>query len=214
MPKRPGIVPIVEGPGDRYAVPGLLRRILGQLDRYDIAVSQAKVAHGKSNLLRERKFEQFLDYALVDDCTAILVLLDADADCPREEVVCLAQRAVASKLAVPIAIVYAKCEYETWFICSLSPEHGTAIRGRLELPAHITAPEEPEKIRSAKDWLTARMPRHRAYKEVIDQEPLTHHIELDLVREKSRSFRRLCHALEELVQAVDNQGTIVTPQFE
>lgn len=87
MARLPGIVPIVEGPGDKDAVPGLMRRILGQLDRYDIVVSQAKVTSGKRNL--PRKFEKFLTYAMEDDCTAILVLLNADDECPRQQAVCL-----------------------------------------------------------------------------------------------------------------------------
>lgn len=213
MPKSetPVIVPIVEGAGDKNAAPGLVRRILVQLGRYDIGVGQAKVTNGKPSLLK--KFEQFLKYAIVDGCKAILVLVDADADCPLEEVPCLTTRAEALNLPVPVAIVYAKCEYETWFVCSLSANKESAIRKRLELPKGLAMPAEPEKVRDAKDWLTRHMPAHKTYKETADQEPLTHHIDLELVREKSRSFRRLFHAVEELALAVDCKRTAVTPRI-
>lgn len=204
---------IVEGDGDRKAVPGLVRRILWQCGRYDLQVAARAIAtKGKPSL--RKKFKHHLQYALANKCTAILVLLDADGECPRTEVGDLVSNANALNLDVPVAIVYAKCEYETWFICSLFPGKGDGIRKRLELPAHVIAPENAEKIRNAKGWLTDRMPRHRAYKETVDQEPLTHHIELDLVQSRSRSFRRLYHAIEELVRAVDLGEATVTPQLD
>ena len=212
MSRSPSIATIVEGKGEQHAVPGLVRRILAQYERYDLQVPPSKVTNTKSNLLN--KFEKFLRYALIDGCAAILVLLDADDECPRTEVVDLVRKVTALNLDVPVAIVYAKCEYETWFICSLSSDQGDKIRERLELPAHVTAPENAEKIRNAKGWLTERMPRHRSYKEISDQAPLTHHIELDLVRSRSRSFRRLCHAIEELLQAVDLGEATVTPLLD
>ena len=39
-----------------------------------------------------------------------------------------------------------------------------------------------------------------SYKETVDQEPFTHRLELDLVQTRSRSFRRLWHAVAELEQ--------------
>ncbi|MXZ23972.1 MAG: hypothetical protein F4Y80_03725 [Caldilineaceae bacterium SB0665_bin_21] len=67
-------------------------------------------------------------------------------------------------------------------------------------------------IRDAKKWLKRHMRRHRSYKETVDQKPLTHRLELDLVQLKSRSFRRLWHAVEELVQAVEQGAATVTPR--
>ena len=133
MNRRPNIATIVEGDGDVKAVPGLLRRILGErLLRYDIQATKSKPAHGKPNLLK--KFEQFLQYAVIDNCDAILVILDADEECPVSEARTLANRATALNLTVPVAIVYAKNEYETWFIASLSECTGKAIRARLGIP--------------------------------------------------------------------------------
>ena len=209
MSRDSGIVSIVEGKGDQHAVPGLVRKILWQCSRFDVPVGRAIATQGKPVLLK--KFENFLQYALDNGCAAILVLLDADDECPRTEVDGLVKRVTALSLNVPVAIVYAKCEYETWFICSLSPDHGEKIRERLGVPTHVVAPECPETIRDAKKWLNVRMRRHRAYRETVDQEPLTHHIELDLARSRSRSFRRLWHAIEELVQAVDQGTARVTP---
>ena len=147
MNRLPNIVAIVEGDGDVAAVPGLLRRILGErLFRYDIQAAKPKQAHGKPNLLK--KFEQLLQYAIIDNCDAILVVLDADEECPVNEARTLVTRAAALSLTVPVAIVYAKSEYETWFIASLSEGTGAAIRARLGIPDTEHAPDNLEKYKS------------------------------------------------------------------
>ncbi len=211
MNRLPNIAAIVEGDGDVDAVPGLLRRILWErLFRYDIRAANPKQANGKPNLLK--KFERFLRYAIIDNCDAILVILDADRECPVDEARTLAARAAALSLAVPVAIVYANSEYETWFIASLSEGTGAAIRARLGIPDTVHAPDNFESMRGAKAWLNERMPDSRAYKETEDQGPLTYHIDLDLAYLRSRSFRRLCHAVDELVAAIDQgQHGGVTP---
>ena len=106
------IVPIVEGPGDRDASPVLLRRILFErLARYDITVARPKKANGKQDLLR--RLENFLRYSVMTpSCQGIIVLLDSDDECPRDEAMELAGRARAFNLTVPVAIVEAKRGYE------------------------------------------------------------------------------------------------------
>ena len=207
-----GIIAIVEGPGDKNAVPSLVRKILGErLCRYDIGTGKSQVAKGKDNLVG--KFENFVEYAMDENPAAILVLVDADEDCPFELASGLARRAAAMNAHVPIAIVCAKSEYETWFICSLSDSDGDGIRRNLGLQSSVVCPENAESIRDAKGWLTDRMPRNRRYSPRTDQDDLTHHIAIDLVREKSRSFRRLCDAVGELADAVDAGASAVTPGF-
>ncbi len=208
------IAAIVEGPGEENAVPSLVRRILWErLRRYDIEIPRAKVkvAKGKENLTG--KFEEFIEYAMEDGCDAILVLLDADEECPVELASKLAARASALNASVPIAIVCAKSEYETWFICSLSDIEGDGIRQSLGLPPSVVCPENAESIRGAKEWLRVRMQRERGYKSTFDQDNLTHHIAIDAVHAKSRSFQRLCHAVREFADAVDAGASAVTPCF-
>jgi hypothetical protein len=94
--------------------------------------------NSKSNLLKG--FEQFLEYAIGEDPDAILVLVDADDECPVEEARSLVDRARALDLGVPVAVVYAKCEYETWFISSLSEGTGEGIRTRLSIASLVNAP--------------------------------------------------------------------------
>ena len=194
-------------------MPGLVRRILWErLYRYDISRLNAIPAKGKANLVS--KFEQLIGYALHENCAAILVLVDADEECPLEESARLVERAAALNLNVPVAIVYANSEYETWFICSLSEDESEGIRARLGIPASVSAPENAESIRGAKEWLINNMSRDLKYQETEDQENLTHHIDIDLTHGRSRSFRRLCHAVEELIQAIDSHIPVVTPSMQ
>ncbi len=210
MNENSSIVSIVEGDGELDALPELLRRILWErLCRFDIAARKPKVANGKPDLVK--RFERFLEYARLERCDAILVLVDADEECPFQKAPNLAARAAALNLDVPVAIVYAKSEYETWFICSLSEYTGAPIRERLGIPESVNAPQNVENIRAAKGWLEQHMPYDRGYKETEDQAPLTHHIALDITHNMSRSFRRLCHAVDELVYAIDHGSQIVTP---
>ena len=149
MTVRPrGIVPIVEGPGDKAAAPILLRRVLHErLRRYDVRVLQPKSANGKPRLVK--RLENFLGYArITPECAAVLVLIDADEECPRELGAELARRARAIGVGIPIAVVCAKPEYENWFLASDQTFCG-----------------DVEEYRGAKEWLSRKMPRGLAYKE-------------------------------------------------
>ena len=192
------------------AAPGLIRRVLGErLGRYDISLLSPIRANGGPDLVK--RFEVHLGHAIDENADAILVLVDTDDECPVEAVGSLVDRASALNLGVPVAVVYAKGEYETWFICSLSEGTGEGIRARLSIASSVNAPEDVEGVRGAKEWLEGRMPQSQRYRETRDQEHLTHHIDLDLTYRKSRSFRRLCHAVEELVGAIDGSEAVVTP---
>ena len=210
MQENPIIVAIVEGDGEERAVPQLIRKILGRRRlRYDITVPRPIVAKGEGTF--DKKVEQFLRYAIKAGCDGILVLMDADDNCPYEKARNISLRASTMGLNVPTVIVYAKSEYETWFISSLSGHTGDGIKNRLGLDQSVNAPDNVEDIRGAKEWLRSRMPAGRRYSETSDQEQLTPHIDFDLTHRRSRSFRRLCHAVEELVDAMDGNSIIVTP---
>ena len=122
------IVPIVEGPGDVSALPHLLVRILQQIHcRPDIMVAHGKTrvvnAQNRSNL--GKKLEKFLGHAQnKPDCSAILVLVDADDDCPVTEAQSLSQRCQAIGVGVPVQVVYAHREFESWFLASLETIKG------------------------------------------------------------------------------------------
>ena len=212
MKGNPVIVPIVEGDGEVEAVPLLLRRVLGERHgRYDIRIQKPINARGKTKLLR--KFGSFLEYARRDqECNAVLVLLDGDDDCPRDLATELAQTAAGLNMGVPVAVVCAHREYETWFIASLDSETGDTIRATLGLSETAFHEGDVESIASPKGWIQVRMPQRSGYKETQDQPALTPFIDIEHTQRRSRSFQRLCHAVEELLCAIDSGTPVVTPR--
>ena len=207
--KPPSIVPVVEGQGDRSAVPVLLRRVLQHFDRYDIQVKEPKTAKGKQNLLKD--YEKYVRYAAIEPgCVGILVLLDADDQCPVKEVYKLTERTQALNLQQSVTIVYANREYETWILASLDSCQGTEIKTRLKLGESALYERSVEDAH-AKSWLNRMMPRGESYKETKHQAALTKFIDIEHTRRRSRSFRRFCHAVEELVEGVELGERAVTP---
>ncbi len=204
------IAVIVEGPGEVAAAPELLRRIIYEVhDIYNISIS-AKNAKNKSNLIK--KLVNFLEYATIDGCDGILVMIDTDTnECPKDLASRLADIAAGRNLSIPIAIVCPNSEYETWFICALSDDAGQGIRDKLGIDASVVSPNNAECIRGAKEWLRDRS--REPYKPTSHQAALTHQIDLDLVHSRSRSFRRLCHAVDELIDAIAAGIAPVTPSI-
>ncbi len=206
------IVPIVEGSGEVDAVPLLLRRLLFEVKhRYEFAIAKPKNAQNRGALIAH--LERFLEYARQEvGCAGVLVLLDADEDCASQLAIGLASRASTLYLSFPVAIVCAKCEYEAWFLASLETIAGKPLKGRDGLNADAQYDHKKvENLRDVKGWLSANMPPGRAYKETQDQVAMTELLDFNLARERSRSFRRLEHALNEILKAVDEQLNTVTP---
>ncbi|MCO5167729.1 MAG: DUF4276 family protein [Planctomycetes bacterium] len=96
-----------------------------------------------------------------------------------------------------VEVVLATREFESWFLASAE-----ALAGSRGLPTDLAAPEQPEAIRGAKEWLTRHMARGRAYQEVVDQPALTARLDLDLARRRSDSFDVCVRRVARLIEAV------------
>ena len=196
------IVPVVEGDGDAAALPELLVRILRErYGRYDVSVAQGRTrvvkANGRPNL--EKKLDRFLKHAQnKPGCEAILILVDADVDCPVAFANQLSQRCDQVGTKSPVRIVCAHRSYESWFLASLC-----TIRGLHGIPDTAALSGDPEAVPNPKPWLSDQMPSGQAYKETTHQAPLSRAIDLNLAYRNSRSFRRLCHALKQLLATID-----------
>ena len=219
MPDAPGspsapparkIVPIVEGYGEVDAVPALLYRILHGADVYDFLIGTPRNAHGKDNLLKAEGVERFLRLALLDPgCAAVLIVLDADDDCPLTLARVLAARVRALRPERPVAVVVANRMYECWLVASRE----TVFPGGVLPP--LPTDLDPEAV-SAKahldDCLRDLHGSGRAYKETSDQADMTRRLDPVLASLRSRSFRRLESAIAQLRRAVEEgDNALVTP---
>ena len=193
---------MVEGDGDANALPGLLNRILLQrFKRYDIVVPEGKgkvvEANGRPKLIN--KLERFLRHAQnKPNCGAILVLVDADIDCPVTLAEQLSQKCEQIGTRCPVQVVCAHRSYESWFLASLD-----TIRGHHSIANTAFLNCKVEDISRPKQWLTDQMPSGQAYKETTHQPSLSRSIDLDLAFRNSRSFRRLCHAVEQILDEIE-----------
>src|SRR5690606_16695640 len=93
----------------------------------------------------------------------ILVLLDADDDCPAEMDPRLLARVKAVVPHRNVSVVLANREYEAWLIAAARSLHGH--RG---FQFDESDGPQPEAVRNAKGWLQAHM-LSRAYREITDQ---------------------------------------------
>jgi hypothetical protein len=185
------IAAIVEGHGEVESVPILLRRL-------NPAVTVTRpIRMPKHRMLnRPPELERNLSIAAASlgpgTRGGLLVLLDADDDCPAG----LARRfgpADRTPAGRDVAVVVATCEVESWFLAAAE-----SLRGLRRLPADLAPPASPEQIRNAKGWLQDWRVDGRAYSETIDQPALAARFDLDLARQRSRSFAKLCREIARL----------------
>ena len=194
------VVAIVEGDGEVEAVPVLIRR-LGEWLTPSTSIQLGKPirVHRDRFLRRDPEFRRMLLLAAAkaSESGGILILLDADDDCPVELAATIRQRASAVVPHRWVSVVCANREFEAWFLAAAESLDGK--RG-LSISAD-DAPREPDAIRGAKEWLSRRIADGR-YRERTDQAALAATMDLGAARRRSRSFRKLCDEWLRLCSAV------------
>lgn len=168
---------VVESHGETESVPILIRRIAGSLDASLDLHILPPLRTPKSRLVRPGGLERAVEFVArrIDAPGAIFVLLDSDDDCPAEEGPSLLSRARGQRGDFAMGVVLAKREFESWFLAAAS-----SLRGHRALPPDLEPPTDPEAIRGAKEWLSARIPQ--GYRETLDQPALTAVFDLQLAR--------------------------------
>lgn len=190
----PRWVSIVEGDGEVRALPLLLRRIAQWRMPETFVDVPTPIRVPKDRFLN--RHEQFARYLTLARDKAqpdgrVLVLLDADDDCPKDKAAEILARA---KLVVPdvrLSVVLANREFEAWFIAAAESLAG--VRDFRPLPKDLTM--DAERPRDAKGWMAVRMPT--GYGETTDQPAFAACMDVGQAYERSRSFRKLCKELME-----------------
>jgi hypothetical protein len=191
----PTIVCIVEGDGEVRAIPVLLRRLAEAKGVYTLNVPPPIRVHRDQFLRREEEFRRKLLLAAAKaQGGAVLVVLDADDDCPMTLAQDVTARAAEFARGVSLHVVIANREYEAWLLAGAS-----SLAGRRGLRDDLDTPPNPDEIRNAKGWLSERMPTGR-YHEVSDQPAFTAAFDLNAARENSRSFRKLAKTVNHLIE--------------
>lgn len=189
---------VVEGHGEVQAAPVLIRRVMQEmLERYDITVGRPV------RMSRSRLGDKFPDLErqvafAAADADLVIVLFDADDDCPAEVGPILLARAEEAARDVPVALVLANREYEAWFLATLP-----SLRGKCGVASDAEVVENPEAIRGAKQRLQRAMASRSYYSETVDQPRMSAALDLALARAESPSFDKLCRDIERLVPTAE-----------
>ena len=168
----------------------LLRRLAEWLSPDSgLTVGRPIKVHRDRFIRKDDEFRRMLllAEAKVGSAGWVLVLLDADDDCPVKLASSIATRAKAVLPHCAVSVVCANREFEAWFIASAESLSGR--RGLLV--AAGDSPRDPDAIRGAKEWLSGRIVEGR-YRETTDQPAFAAVMDLELARQRSRSFRKLC----------------------
>ena len=190
------IQPVVEGHGEVESVPILLRRLIGEAGAWQIGVGRP-VRRTRHQLVHEPELTRSVRIALEQpDCSAILILLDGDNDCPAEVGPYLQRVASQAARGTPCEVVIAHREYEAWFLAGFD-----SLRGHKMILDHAETPQDPERPRDAKGRFERMMRRDTSYVERVDQPKFTARFNLPAARLRSRSFRKLTQSFGSLLRA-------------
>ena len=124
------------------------------------------------------------------NASAVVILIDADDDCPAELGPSLLSRSKEVLGVIPVSVVCAKFEFESWFLGSQK-----SLRGVRGLKAHVEDVVYAESVRNAKGFLSRNMIDHRTYLPVDDQPALASEFDIEVAR-------RNCPSLDKFIRDI------------
>jgi hypothetical protein len=201
------VAPIVEGATEECCIKIILSRLWRDLlhaaERGPLAVLEPIPAK-RSSLVKDShpELEQMVERAVRVLRSSIrrfalsrgfvLLLIDAEEDCPATLGPRLLARARVARSDADIACVLAKRELENWFKAAAA-----SLAGVSGLPDDLTVPANPEDG-SGGTWLTRQMQskdRRRKYTKPADAVELARRMDLQQCRNNSTSFDKLYREL-------------------
>jgi hypothetical protein len=189
------VVPIVEGHGEQAsAIRTLLTRVWTEVVGGDYLECLRPIRIPRTKLIQPSEIVRAIDLALLmlgeapsEDPAFVLVIFDADEDCPARLSTTIRKSILENRSHVDVAVVIANVEFETWFVAaaeSLNPWFDLS-RAKVE--------DDPEGARQGKAAVRRWMAK---YSETLDQPRLTATMDLRRCGQRSPSFDKLCRELE------------------
>ena len=198
------VAPIVEGHGEYASIRILLDRIWCEHFNGDYIEVLKPTRQPKGRLKKEDGLANAIRFAREkltnppasseSDPALILILIDADNDCPGEWGPRLLEWGKKSASDLDIACVLAVIDYETWFAATAE-----SLKSYLDLPSSFVASVDAEKSRHGKRWVEGLF-RGTKYSPTTDQPRMTSAMDLAICREHSPSFNKLCCEFEQRLQ--------------
>lgn len=191
------ILAIVEGQSEVESVPILLRRIRDQMQAFNIQIARPfRVKRNK--VILNGQLERAINHGINDrgNIGAILVLLDANDDCPAELGPQLIERC-RQTTNLPVAVVLANKEMEAWFLGGKE-----SLRGVRGIRTDAVPPPNPEGIQGAKERLTQNMEHGRRYLQVDDQPALAARVDFLVIKGRCPSFDKFLREVQNLIKLI------------
>jgi Domain of unknown function (DUF4276) len=206
------VAPIVEGDGEVSCIRILLERVWYEMLRGEYINVVQPVKEHRAGIIKGDVLRKAVRSAALklhkspasNDPALVLILIDADEDCPRELGPKLIEIAREVYPITDVACILAKVEYETWFAAAAE-----SLAEYLDLMAGLPAPESPEEARHGKKWVEDRFRKTKQrskYSETRDQPAMTSVMDLEICRKRSPSFNKLCRELEQRLQRPNPVG--------
>lgn len=200
------LVCLVEGDGDKAALPVLVRRMCHEAAAplveiaVPIRVRRDRFLGSKPEAGAYRAKYLALAKGKAGADGRILILLDSDSDCPAR--LALEWQAELARLVepTPLALVFANSEFEAWFIAGADE-----LAKRMGVEAAV--PRDPEAVRGAKEWVRSRLfARRRGYSETVDQPRLAASLDWQKARTRAPSLDKLCREIARLLDVPELRG--------
>ena len=187
------ITVLVEGHSEVESVPLLIRRFLAQSGSYDMTVNRP-IRVKRYQVVKSGELERIVRFARLHypNDRALMLILDADDDCPKELAPLLLQR-LQQASGRTCSVVLARAELESWFLASIE-----SLRGHLGIRMDASPPSDPEEVRAAKGWLTRAM-QDRTYVETDDQPAFAAIFDFNQAYARCRSFRKFCKDIDSIL---------------
>ena len=190
--------PIIEGHGEEEALRILINTTLASMESalYPTIVRPFRVPWG-TLVNVDGELERYAAMAISEGgpTAKLIVVLDADDDCPAQLGPQLLSRLRTRFPDNPASVNVADREYESWLIAS-----SESIARHVGSDAVFEVPSNIEGTRNAKRWLSRNV-LGRSYKETDDQASFSSIIDVPLARQRSQSFDRFCREVERLLTA-------------
>jgi hypothetical protein len=202
------VAPIVEGQTEQGCVERLLHRVWSELFSCSERLQVLEAFRGKRDILVDATKDELsraVQQAQIKlrqqarneplARTLVLVLLDAEDDCPAELGPGLLETARKAWVGADVTCVIARRMLESWMVAGVTP---AALGGVNGLPADVQAPPNPED-RNGVRWLGEQI-RHaaanRKYAKPVDGPTFIARMDLGQCRRLTPSFDKLCRELE------------------
>jgi hypothetical protein len=206
------ILCVVEGDGERTAVPVLLNRMLTRLRRHlRVSVDSESTLCARNgdritapyDQKRQLGIEFFVARAVREKPAAVLVIVDAEDRCVQREARYdpplgpeLLERARRVAGGIPVGVVVANRMFESWFLADF---HSLRARGHFPPTATFPRWRTPEANGGCKGWMTDLL--GRKYSETRDQQAFAKHVSLPLratLRARAPSFHKLYREVDRI----------------